>query len=242
MKPTLFISDLHLQAAQPETAQSFFDFLEGPAAQAESLYILGDLFEYWAGDDDAATPFNAQVIRALKTLTYKGVSVFFMAGNRDFLVGEDFAKATGVTLLPDPFVLDHEGHKYLLSHGDLFCTDDIAYQQFKTMVRNPAWQKGFLSKPLAERKAIIENLREKSELDKQTKAASIMDVNLETVNQTFQQHPDATLIHGHTHRPGKSLHDAGLARVCERWVLPEWHPKAGGLRLSNGSLSFWEFP
>ncbi len=240
MKPVYFISDLHLQAKTPEITQAFFNFLKNTASGAEALYLLGDVFEYWAGDDDAGADFNAQVIQALRALSQTGVAVYLMLGNRDFLIGAQFAQAAGVTLLEEPHLLTLDGQDFVLQHGDALCKDDVPYQQFRAMVRNPQWQAGFLAKPLAERKAIIEHLRQQSEMGKQNKDAAIMDVNFEAVEKCFKAYPSATLIHGHTHRPGKNLHDAGLGRICERWVLPDWHNKAVGLKFEHGALSFFE--
>jgi UDP-2,3-diacylglucosamine hydrolase len=223
----LFISDLHLCPSRPQVSRHFFDFLAGPARQAESLHILGDLFEYWAGDDDLDDPFNAEVCSALHALSSAGVPLFFMAGNRDFLAGGGFARAAGLTLLPDPTLLEAAGVTTLLMHGDTLCTDDAAYQDFRAEVRSPEWRQAFLALPLARRKAQIEALRQESEAQKRGKPMEIMDVNPDAVLRTLTFHRCRRLIHGHTHRP--ALHRLELdGSACERWVLPDWHDKGGG--------------
>lgn len=218
----LFVSDLHLCPSRPHINRLFFDFLTGPARQAESLYILGDLFEYWAGDDDLDDPFNAGICTALRTLSETAVPVFFMAGNRDFLAGEGFARTAGLSLLPDPATLDLHGTRTLLMHGDTLCTDDDAYQAFRAEVRTPDWQQAFLALPLAHRKSQIEALRRESEAQKQVKPMQIMDVNPVAVLQALTLHRCARLIHGHTHRPARHALVAN-GRSCERWVLPDWY-------------------
>lgn len=218
----LFISDLHLCPSRPEINRLFFHFLAGPARAAQALYILGDLFEYWAGDDDLNDPFNHEVCAALHALTDAGVPVFFMAGNRDFLIGDVFAQAAGLTLLADPALLDIAGTPTLLMHGDTLCTDDVDYQRFRAQVRTAAWQRDFLAQPLPERKAQIEGLRRKSEVEKSAKSMEIMDVNQAAVVAAFREHDCTRLIHGHTHRPGHHRLDVD-GRHCERWVLADWY-------------------
>jgi UDP-2,3-diacylglucosamine hydrolase len=225
---TLFISDLHLCATRPATHRLLYDFLAGPARQAQALYILGDLFEYWAGDDDLADPFNREVCRHLARVTEAGVRLYFIAGNRDFLAGPGFAAATGATLLADPTLATIEGRATLLMHGDTLCTDDLAYQAYRRTVRDTAWQQAFLAKPLAERKVIIAGLRERSESAKRDKPAAIMDVNAEAVVRALRQHGYPLLIHGHTHRPARHEHVVD-GRRCQRWVLPDWHDAGGAL-------------
>ena len=230
-RPVLFASDLHLCEATPRIADAFVGLLEGPAREAEALYLLGDVFEYWAGDDDRDTPFHARIVGALRDLTAHGVEVGFLPGNRDFLIGEAFSRATGVRLLPDPFVLSLPAWQFVLTHGDAFCTDDLPYQQFRAMVRNPAWQQQFLALPLAVRKQQIEAIRQKSEAGKKEKAGTgsdyLMDVNAGTVEDFLHDHGYATLIHGHTHRP--ATHDHVVDGIhCERWVLADWREDAAG--------------
>lgn len=225
---TLFISDLHLCPSRPQISRLFLDFLAGPARKAEALYILGDLFEYWAGDDDLDDPFNAGVCAGLRGLADAGVPIFFMAGNRDFLAGEAFACAAGLTLLPEPAVVELGGIATLLMHGDTLCTDDTAYQAFRGEVRSMEWRQAFLALPLDRRKAQIEALRRESEAQKRSKPMDIMDVNADAVLQALTFHRCTRLIHGHTHRPARhSLVIDG--RACERWVLPDWYETGGYL-------------
>jgi UDP-2,3-diacylglucosamine hydrolase len=224
----LFISDLHLCRSRPAATRLFLDFLAGPARQAQALYILGDLFEYWAGDDDLVDPFNAEICAALRRLADAGTSTFFMAGNRDFLVGDAFAKAAGLALLPDPCIADLGGTPTLLMHGDTLCADDEAYARFRAQVRSPEWQRSFLALPLSERKSQIEALRQESEAQKRIKPMQIMDVNPQVVMQALREHGCQRLIHGHTHRPAHHLIDLD-GRRCERWVLPDWYETGGYL-------------
>lgn len=228
MSHTLFISDLHLSPARPHITVLFERFLEEIAQQAEALYILGDLFEYWAGDDDLADPFNASVTKALRASAGR-IPVHIMHGNRDFLLGDDFMRASGAILVPDPTRIDLHGTPTLLMHGDTLCTDDTEYQRFRALVRDRQWQAEFLALPLGERKARIEALRERSEAEKSTKPADIMDVNEQAVVTTLREHRCPRLIHGHTHRPARHLHRVD-AMLCERWVLPDWYEQGGYLR------------
>lgn len=225
---TLFVSDLHLCPTRPEISQAFFDFLSGPAQACDALYLLGDLFEYWAGDDDADEPLNRQVAHALARLADAGSPVFFMAGNRDFLLGERFAARSRLTLLADPTLVDLYGTPTLLMHGDTLCTDDTAYQQFRATVREPAWIAAFLARPLAERKATIEALRRRSEAEKQDKPMEIMDANDDAIARVLRAHGYPRLIHGHTHRPARHEHLVDGHR-CERWVLADWYARGSYL-------------
>jgi len=222
-----FVSDLHLCASRPEINRIFFEFLRGPARAAESLYILGDLFEYWAGDDDVLDPLNARVIGALAECARGGPQVHLMHGNRDFLLGEAFARASGAQLIADPVMLDLFGSKTLLTHGDTLCTDDRDYQAFREEVRSQSWQDAFLALPLADRKERIEALRARSESEKSRKPPEIMDVNRGAVESLLRKHGYPRLIHGHTHRPARHEHRVD-GRTCERWVLPDWY-KSGGV-------------
>lgn len=222
MRYTLFISDLHLCASRPQINEIFFAFLAKQAILAESLYILGDLFEYWAGDDDIGNSFHTDIIKSFSDLTAAGVNLYLMHGNRDFLMGERFSKACGATLLNDPTLIDLYGKSTLLTHGDTLCTDDIDYQNFRQQVRNIDWQTQFLSQPLSARKAAIEKIREQSEQQKKIKSADIMDVNNDAVKELLRQYHYPTLIHGHTHRPAKHIHNVD-GKVCERWVLSDWY-------------------
>jgi UDP-2,3-diacylglucosamine hydrolase len=219
---TLFISDLHLCSGRPQINRSFFRFLEDEARSARALYILGDLFEYWAGDDDLGDPFNAAVIAGLAGLVGSGVPVYLMHGNRDFVIGEAFARASGVTLLADPALLTLYGQPVLLMHGDALCTLDREYQAFRREARAEIWIRSLLEKPLAERKAAIESLRQQSEQEKRSKPAEIMDVAPAEVEAALRRHGYPRLIHGHTHRPARHVHMVD-GHVCERWVLADWY-------------------
>lgn len=232
---SLFISDLHLCASRPAITRQFLDFLDSRANQADALFILGDLFEYWAGDDDLEDPHHGPVAAALRTLTASGTAVYFMHGNRDFLLGDEFAAASGMTLLADPTSLVLYGRRVLLSHGDVLCTDDVRYQAFREQVRHPDWQRQFLAQPLAARKAQIEALRLRSEQEKSHKAEDIMDVNAEAVRDLLRTHDyPELLIHGHTHRPALHEHEVD-GHVCQRWVLGDWYEQGSSLRCdSNG--------
>ena len=227
----LFVSDLHLAPARPDITSAFETFLRGPALEGKSLYILGDLFEYWAGDDDLDDPFNARVVTALAQCGAR-VPVYFMHGNRDFLVGERFAAAAGLTLVEDPLVAQIAGRRTLIMHGDTLCTDDLDYQRFREEVRSPAWATAFLALPLDERKRHIEQLREQSEVQKKVKSMTIMDVNPAAVEDALRAHGCDRLIHGHTHRPGRhSLLVDG--RACERLVLGDWYEQGSHLSCST---------
>ena len=231
MSHCIFISDLHLCDSRPHITAAFIDFLELTAAKAQALYILGDLFEYWAGDDAIEVGAQQASIEALRRLT-KTVPVFFMAGNRDFLIGAGFMKATGITILPDPSLITLYGKPVLLSHGDALCTDDTAYQVFRAEVRCQAWQNQFLSQPLKNRIAYSEQLRNKSEQEKSTKSMQIMDVNAAAVEDLLRQYDYPPLfIHGHTHRPNTHVyHLAG--HTCERRVLGDWYEQGSYLMLN----------
>jgi UDP-2,3-diacylglucosamine hydrolase len=223
----LFISDLHLQASHPRTAEAFFGFLAGRARHAEALYLLGDIFEYWAGDDDLDTPFNAEVAGSLRRLADAGTKLYWMAGNRDFLAGQGLADAAGLTLLAEPYVATFAGTRVALVHGDAQCTGDTKYMAFRAQVREPAWQQQFLAMPLGQRKAIIAGLREGSRSAHAEKSYEIMDVAPAAVAALHEATGADVIIHGHTHRP--ALHRDGQRR---RYVLPDWEldedPVRGG--------------
>ncbi len=238
MDHCLFISDLHLCDSRPHITKVFIEFLEKTAANAQALYILGDLFEYWAGDDAIEIGLHKPILDALRKLTSTNVRVFLMHGNRDFLIDNGFASATNIEILPDPSLITLYGKPVLLSHGDALCTDDVAYQQFRSEVRSTAWQAQFLSQPLANRIAYIEQLRAKSEQEKSTKSMQIMDVNKAAVDDLLREYAYPPLfIHGHTHRPNKHIHKLN-GNVCERWVLGDWYEQGSYLKLSaNGCLS-----
>jgi len=222
---TLFISDLHLAAERPQAIDLFLRFASGRARRAAALYILGDLFDAWIGDDDDR-PLATAVRTALRDLTGAGVAVLFQGGNRDFLVGERFAAETGIQLLPDHMVVDLDGTPTLLMHGDLLCTDDVDYQKARLMLRNPAFVADFLAKPLPARVALAAEYRRRSGEATSLKAEDIMDVNAATVAQVMRQHGVRRLIHGHTHRP--AMHALQIdGEPAERIVLGEWHDDEG---------------
>lgn len=215
---SVFVSDLHLSPQRPAATQRFLDFLAGPALAAGELVILGDLFDYWAGDDDLADPFHQSICAALAAMPARKA---FLPGNRDFLAGPEFAAAAAVELLPDGIVRPVGGLPTLLLHGDTLCTEDADYQAFRATVRMPAWRKAFLARPLAERRQEIEALRARSEAEKQVKPMAIMDVNAQTVAAAFREHGVSRMIHGHTHR--QAVHDLQVdGRPCQRWVLGDW--------------------
>ncbi|MES2833061.1 MAG: UDP-2,3-diacylglucosamine diphosphatase [Pseudomonadota bacterium] len=225
----LLISDVHLKQESPQTAAAFFQFLENVGTQTQQLYLLGDLFEYWAGDDDRDAPFNARVVSALRKLSDVGVKVFWMAGNRDFLVGPAFMLATGATYLRDPSVVSIAGRSIVLTHGDAQCTDDVDYQLFRSQVRAARWQQDFLARPLPERLVVINQMREQSRVAQSVKTQQIMDVNTQAVDALFTATDTSLMIHGHTHRPG--VHESVLndERVV-RHVLPDWDFENGATR------------
>ena len=237
---TLFISDLHLTEERPEANERFIELLEGKGRAADALYILGDFFEYWIGDDDLGEPFNAVIAGLLKDLTQRGVRVYLMHGNRDFLIGEGFCAATGASLMQDPSVVDIAGVKTLLTHGDTLCTDDLDYQTWRRRARDPAFQAAFLAKPLDERRQQVHQMREKSKQVVQEKTAEIMDVNDAAVRQALREHGVRRLIHGHTHRPGRHAIEVD-GRHCERWVLPDWYGRGGYLQVGSGEPKLVQF-
>jgi UDP-2,3-diacylglucosamine hydrolase len=219
---TVFVSDLHLCSGRPEINLEFVGFLEREARSADALYILGDLFEYWAGDDDLGDPFNATVVAALSRFAGSGVPTYLMHGNRDFVIGDAFARASGVKLLPDPTLLNLHGMPTLLMHGDTLCTLDRDYQAFRREARSEAWISALLGRPLAERKSAVEALRAQSEREKRNKPDAIMDVDPAEVEATLRRYGYPRLIHGHTHRPARHVHRVD-GHDCERWVLADWY-------------------
>lgn len=227
---TLFISDLHLEANQPEIGIQFLSFLAGEARGAEALYILGDLFEVWLGDDDP-NPYYGEMKSALRTLSDTGVPVYFMHGNRDFTIGADFAAETGITILDDPTVVDLYGEEVLLCHGDALCTDDVQYQQVRAMTRQPEWQAMMLAKSIEERIAFAVEARKQSMKRGESLSDEIMDVNQEAVAAALREHGVAMMLHGHTHRP--AVHSVDLGdRKATRIVLGDWY--------EQGSLVRWD--
>ncbi len=214
-----FISDLHLDHKRGEIKKAFFKFLESEASEFENLYILGDLFEVWIGDD-FEDDFTREVISELKKFSLKDKNIFIMHGNRDFLLGEKFAEKCGAKLISDPLILDKEEKKIMLSHGDIFCTDDVEYQSFKEKVRNEKWQKEFLSKDLKDREEIAKNLRNESAMKNSKKEDYLMDVNKSEVEKIAQENEVEILIHGHVHRP--KIHNEVFG---QRIVLGDWNKK-----------------
>jgi UDP-2,3-diacylglucosamine hydrolase len=237
---TLFISDLHLCAERPAVNKAFFHFLQTRAAEADSLYILGDLFEAWIGDDDPA-PLSQQVIRALRTLTDGGTRLYFLHGNRDFVIGKRFARETGATLLKDHALVAIGDEQALVLHGDTLCTDDIAYQKFRRRIRNP-FVLGIMRRlPLKTRQNIGIKGREKSMAANSNKSASIMDVTPDTVTAMMKEYGVTTMIHGHTHRP--FCHELVLddGRPARRIVLGDWDNKGWVVSSDGKGLTLSSF-
>jgi len=227
---TLFISDLHLEAERPDISKQFIEFLENDACDADDLYILGDLFEAWVGDDDPNTHYFT-IKRALRKLTDSGIPVYFMHGNRDFMIGKKFANETGVRILKDPHKVQMYGQKILLSHGDALCTDDVQYQKIRKMTRDPQWQATMLAKPLKDRLRMAEEARRQSLEQKLNLSMDIMDVNKDAVIQVIRKFGVDILLHGHTHRPAIHKIEFGRRRA-QRIVLGDWY--------SQGSVVRWD--
>jgi UDP-2,3-diacylglucosamine hydrolase len=238
--PVLLISDLHLEPARPDLTRAFFDFLNTTAAQAGALYILGDFFNVWIGDDDDA-PLCGEVSAALHKLSDAGTAVYLMHGNRDFLIGETWAAACGATLIHEPYVLQQGDAKFLLLHGDALCTRDTDYVAFRNMVRHPDWQSAFLAHPLAERRAFADQARARSQTMSSNKPDDIMDVTPHEVVRVLSESGVTTLIHGHTHRPAR--HSLDLAgKRGERIVLGDWGTEGWYVRIAVGTAELRKFP
>jgi len=228
---TLFISDLHLDADRPDVTEQFLQFLQGEAVSANELYILGDLFESWVGDDDP----NAHYLKVkvgLRKLTNRGIPAYFMHGNRDFAIGERFAEETGVQLLPDPQVIDLYGENVLLSHGDAYCTDDVQYQVIRKMIRDPNWLTAMLKKPLSERLAFAAQARAASAAHGGAINEKIADVNQGAIEQALRRANVDTMVHGHTHRPGEHRFTVD-GDPASRIVLGDWYTQGSVLRWDN---------
>ncbi|MEO6117779.1 MAG: UDP-2,3-diacylglucosamine diphosphatase [Methylotenera sp.] len=226
---TIFISDLHLCVSRPYITEAFLHFLKHTAVKADAFYILGDFFEYWAGDDDVEDIHHQKIIAALSMLAAAGVDIYFIHGNRDFLISADFGKAAKMTLLQDPTLINLYGRKVLLSHGDDLCTDDVAYQDFRHLVRQKKWQQDFLSQPLQARKSQIEAIRMRSEQEKSLKTSQIMDVNQQAVETSLVKFGYPSLfIHGHTHRPYEHHLELNGHNIT-RWVLGDWYEQGSYL-------------
>ena len=234
MADTLFISDLHLSDAAPHLEAALVQFLHHERGAA-TLYVLGDLFEVWIGDDDDA-PLAKRVAAHFAAFAAHGSNVFFMGGNRDFLLGSAFAKRAGGELLPETVLIDLAGQKTLLMHGDTLCTDDIDYQAFRKMAHDPAWQVDALSKSLTERRALAQMIRTMSKDAGSNKAEDIMDVAESAVVEAMQHHGATRLIHGHTHRPRAHEHSTGT-----RWVLGDWWDNGWTLRANASTLTLDAF-
>jgi UDP-2,3-diacylglucosamine hydrolase len=231
---TLFVSDLHLDESRPGIVAQFERFLAATAPGADALYILGDLFEYWVGDDGVVLPFPARIAGHLRAASAH-LPIRFMHGNRDFMIAQGFAAASGVELIDDPTQIDLYSTRTLLMHGDTLCTDDKTYLAYRAQVRNPAWQKAVLTRSLAERMALAQEVRERSEGAKQGKSMMIMDVAPDAVAQAFADSGCTLMIHGHTHRPARHVHVVGgTERV--RWVLADWYERASYLEASPEGL------
>ena len=231
---TLFISDLHLDASRPGITRLFLEFLENEASKADALYILGDLFEAWIGDD-ASDAVGDAVAEALAKLHARGVPCFYIHGNRDFLLGDAYARRARMTLLPDPSLVEIEGETVLLMHGDTLCTDDAPYQAFRKQTHDPAWQRAFLARPLAERRAFAEHARAESKRYTKSVADAITDVNAGAVSGTFRQHGVRRLVHGHTHRPARHRETLD-GNAVERIVLGDWYEQGSVLSMRDGSI------
>ena len=236
---TLFVSDLHLDPARPEITRLFAEFLDNEARSANALYILGDLFEAWVGDDDPSDT-GAFVADRLATLSARGVPLYFMHGNRDFLLGAAYAGRAGMHLLEDPTVIDLHGRPALLMHGDTLCTDDLSYQQFRAQTRDPAWQAQFLAQPLEARLAFAHQARAASqarqgELRDAGTMEAITDVAPGAVDAAFRTHGVDLLIHGHTHRPAVHTLDVD-GRACTRVVLGDWYEQGSVLRVDADGM------
>ncbi|MCA1925401.1 MAG: UDP-2,3-diacylglucosamine diphosphatase [Thiobacillus sp.] len=222
---TFFVADLHLTDERPAATGRFFRFLEEDVAGSDALYILGDLFEAWIGDDHDERVAHGTAVR-LKTLSAAGTPVFFLHGNRDFMLAQTYARQAGMHLIADPSVIDLYGTPTLLMHGDTLCSDDIPYQNFRRRVRRPLVLALLRHLPFALRKRLARQARAGSESAKAGKTAEIMDVNPGAVERAFNSHGACRLIHGHTHRPARHAHRVGQA-ACERWVLPDWYDRWG---------------
>lgn len=240
MSHTLFIADLHLCAEEPAITAGFLAFLRRDARQAEALYILGDLFEAWIGDDDP-DPLHAEIAAALHELKQLNIPCYFIHGNRDFLLGKRFAAASGMTLLPEEQVLEIHGQRILIMHGDTLCTDDEGYQRFRRKVHQPWLQKLFLLLPLFIRQRIALKMRAGSKQANSSKDFTIMDVNAAAVQETMTRHQVCCLIHGHTHRP--AVHQLTVDnQPAERIVLGAWHSEGSMIRVDEHEIQLISFP
>ncbi|WP_235404427.1 UDP-2,3-diacylglucosamine diphosphatase [Enterobacter quasiroggenkampii] len=236
---TLFIADLHLQTEEPAITAGFLRFLRGEAKSADALYILGDLFEAWIGDDDP-NPLHREMAAAIHALVDSGVPCYFIHGNRDFLIGKRYARESGMTLLPEEQVLDLYGRKVLIMHGDTLCTDDTGYLAFRAKVHTPWIQKVFLALPLFIRNRIAARMRAGSKAANSSKSMTIMDVNPQAVVRVMEKHDVQWLIHGHTHRPDvHSLNANG--QPAHRVVLGAWHTEGSMVKVTPEGVELIAF-
>lgn len=227
---TLFISDLHLEESRPDITDALLAFLKDRAIEIDALYILGDFFEAWIGDDEH-TPLQETIAVALSEVKASGTAIYFMHGNRDFLIGKDYCSRAGAILLDDPSVVDLYGTPYLLMHGDSLCTADAEYQKFRANMRNPQWQQMILQRPLEDRKQMARQLRDISMAKNQSKEDLIMDVTPEEVVREMKAHGVQNMIHGHTHRPAE--HDlTANGEPAKRVVLGDWHENVWWLEVN----------
>lgn len=235
---TWFISDLHLAPEETRITAGFLDFMLKPQA-GDSLYILGDFFNYWVGDD-VTSPYSDQIQQVLRATKERGVSLYFMHGNRDFLIGDTFCQASGMTLLSDPTIIELDGESVVLMHGDSLCTRDLAYMGFRKMARDPQWQSTFLKQPVEKRLAYAQKARSESQANTQMKDELIMDVTPSEVDATLVKHHSKRMIHGHTHRPA-THHWQHKGQEFERIVLGDWYTKGWYLKVDNGQYKLVEF-
>lgn len=232
---TYLVADLHLQDEHPETTRLFLDFLDGPAREARSLYVLGDLFEAWIGDDVPGA-LGRRVADRLADLAAGGTGLYFMCGNRDFLIGDAYCRQAGMQRIEEPQLLEHGDESILLLHGDTLCTDDESYQRFRRKARDPAWQQRVLSKPAWMRKLLARLARWRSRRHTGSTEGHVMDVNPQAVEAAFLEHGVRRMIHGHTHR--RAIHDLSVEqRHCQRIVLGDWHETGSAVRLDENGIA-----
>lgn len=241
MKPTLFVSDLHLSPTRPAQLAAFHRFCAGPARAAGELYVLGDLFDSWIGDDELAEPMAASVAAALADVATAGVRIGIVIGNRDFLMRERFAAAAGADLLPDRHVIDVGGVPTLIMHGDLLCTSDVGYQRWRRIAHNRRWQNGFLALPFAFRRSFAQWVRGRSKATVARKSATIMDVEDAAVESAFRSAGVSRIVHGHTHRPARH-HVVVDGRQCERFVLADWYERGSYLQFDAAGAHTHDVP